>query len=212
MLLARLEFAVSGNNVVAAGPGQVPQHKAFTGRVTKLLDNFGFVDDDVFFQLSVVRGGNVKIGDQVYVDCQYSEHLPFKWNALCVQIIPQQASSVSTYLPQNNNVQQQQQQSQSIAPQQKDQFSQPSRLDQPYYREIPPNHQQQNHMQSQPQPQAQQQPPQHFVSDYKQTPVNQQNTMQPQSQNYQEDPRFYGKQTQQQNLITYTSTPGNCLH
>ena len=30
---------------------QQPQHKAFTGRVTKLLDNFGFVDDDVFFQL-----------------------------------------------------------------------------------------------------------------------------------------------------------------
>jgi len=27
------------------------QHRAFTGVVTKLHDNFGFVDDDVFFQM-----------------------------------------------------------------------------------------------------------------------------------------------------------------
>lgn len=38
---------------------------------------------------SVVRGGNVKVGDQVYVDCSYSEHLPFKWNAKCVQLLEQ---------------------------------------------------------------------------------------------------------------------------
>jgi len=28
----------------------------FTGTVTKLHDNFGFVDEDVFFQTSVVKG------------------------------------------------------------------------------------------------------------------------------------------------------------
>ena len=49
---------------------------------------------------SVVRGGTVKVGDQVYVDCQYSEHLPFKWNAICVQILPQSATVNSTYIPQ----------------------------------------------------------------------------------------------------------------
>jgi len=26
------------------------QHRVFTGVVTKLQDNFGFIDDDVFFQ------------------------------------------------------------------------------------------------------------------------------------------------------------------
>merc|ERR1719242_2697556 len=31
------------------GPGQ-PSQRAFSGTVTKLHDNFGFVDDDVFFQ------------------------------------------------------------------------------------------------------------------------------------------------------------------
>ena len=28
----------------------------FTGTVTKLHDNFGFVDEDVFFQTNVVKG------------------------------------------------------------------------------------------------------------------------------------------------------------
>ena len=34
------------------GTGQ----RVFTGTVTKLHDNFGFVDEDVFFQTSVVKG------------------------------------------------------------------------------------------------------------------------------------------------------------
>ena len=66
---------------------QPVSRRAFTGRVTKLLDNFGFIDDEVFFQLSVVRGGAVKLNDQVYVVANYSDHLPFKWNALSVQIL-----------------------------------------------------------------------------------------------------------------------------
>ncbi|KAI1309490.1 Cell cycle and apoptosis regulator protein 2 [Halotydeus destructor] len=85
-----------------ANLGGQPQHKAFTGRITKLLDTFGFVDDEVFFQLNVVRGGKPKIGDQVYVDCSYSEELPFKWNAICVQILQSQGNNAvtSTYMPQ----------------------------------------------------------------------------------------------------------------
>lgn len=47
---------------------------------------------------SVVRGGNVKVGDQVYVDCSYSEHLPFKWNAKCVQLLDQK-QDISTPSP-----------------------------------------------------------------------------------------------------------------
>lgn len=30
--------------------------RVFTGTVTKLHDNFGFVDEDVFFQTTVVKG------------------------------------------------------------------------------------------------------------------------------------------------------------
>ena len=37
------------------GPGQ-PTQRVFTGTVTKLHDNFGFVDEDVFFQSTVVKG------------------------------------------------------------------------------------------------------------------------------------------------------------
>ena len=37
------------------GPGQ-PSQRVFTGTVTKLHDNFGFVDEDVFFQTTVVKG------------------------------------------------------------------------------------------------------------------------------------------------------------
>ena len=42
------------------GPQQQQQQqtsqRVFTGTVTKLHDNFGFVDEDVFFQTSVVKG------------------------------------------------------------------------------------------------------------------------------------------------------------
>ena len=40
---------------VFQGPGQ-PSQRVFTGTVTKLHDNFGFVDEDVFFQTTVVKG------------------------------------------------------------------------------------------------------------------------------------------------------------
>ena len=40
---------------VFQGPGQ-PSQRVFTGTVTKLHDNFGFVDEDVFFQTGVVKG------------------------------------------------------------------------------------------------------------------------------------------------------------
>lgn len=61
--------------------------KKFNGTVTKFIDNFGFIDDDVFFRTDVVEGGQVKIHDQVYVECEYSEQLPFKWNATKVKLL-----------------------------------------------------------------------------------------------------------------------------
>jgi hypothetical protein len=41
----------------AVGGGQTGQ-RVFTGTVTKLHDNFGFIDDEVFFQTSVCKGSN----------------------------------------------------------------------------------------------------------------------------------------------------------
>jgi hypothetical protein len=37
-------------------PPPSQQQRVFTGTVTKMHDNFGFVDEDVFFQMSVVKG------------------------------------------------------------------------------------------------------------------------------------------------------------
>ena len=75
---------------------------------------------------SVVKGGDVQVGDKVYCECSYSEHLPFKWNATKVHLVqiggrgptpqsvqsgaPTAASQVATtYL--QHRLQQQQQQS-----------------------------------------------------------------------------------------------------
>ncbi|XP_046908268.2 uncharacterized protein LOC124489907 [Dermatophagoides farinae] len=68
--------------------------KQSTGTITKILDNFGFIDDSVFFPLSVVKGGasQVKVGDKVFFECTYSKNLPFNWNATIVQPIHQQPS------------------------------------------------------------------------------------------------------------------------
>ncbi|CAD5116392.1 DgyrCDS5286 [Dimorphilus gyrociliatus] len=65
----------------------------FTGTVTKLHDSFGFVDEDVFFQLTVVKGQMVKVGDRVLVEASYNVNMPFKWNASRIQVLPNQCSS-----------------------------------------------------------------------------------------------------------------------
>ena len=40
---------------------QAASQRVFTGTVTKLHDNFGFVDEDVFFQTSVVKGQTPRV-------------------------------------------------------------------------------------------------------------------------------------------------------
>merc|ERR1719239_97656 len=68
------------------GPGQ-PSQRAFSGTVTKLHDNFGFVDDDVFFQTSVCKGQVPRVNDRVLVEAAFNPNMPFKWNATRVQVI-----------------------------------------------------------------------------------------------------------------------------
>ena len=69
--------------------GNNPGNKVFTGTVTKLHDNFGFVDDDVFFQTNVVKGQvPPKVGDRVMVEASFNANMPFKWNATRITPIP----------------------------------------------------------------------------------------------------------------------------
>merc|ERR1719187_1924787 len=76
------------------GPGQ-PSQRAFSGTVTKLHDNFGFVDDDVFFQTSVCKGTVPRVSDRVLVEAAFNPNMPFKWNATRVQVLPNQAAGGS---------------------------------------------------------------------------------------------------------------------
>jgi hypothetical protein len=61
--------------------------RTFVGTVTKIMETYGFVDDDVFFQTNVVRGGAARQGDRVLVEASYNPTMPFKWNAYRIQLM-----------------------------------------------------------------------------------------------------------------------------
>ena len=67
--------------------------RVFTGTVKKMHGNFGFVDDDVYFQLNTVKGPPPKLGDRVLVEAAYNANMPFKWNASRVQVLPHVSSN-----------------------------------------------------------------------------------------------------------------------
>ncbi|XP_034148520.1 cell division cycle and apoptosis regulator protein 1 isoform X12 [Esox lucius] len=71
---------------------QPQKQRVFTGVVNKLHDTFGFVDEDVFFQLSAVKGKTPQVGDRVLVEAVYNPNMPFKWNAQRIQTLPQLAN------------------------------------------------------------------------------------------------------------------------
>ncbi|XP_055603785.1 cell division cycle and apoptosis regulator protein 1-like [Uranotaenia lowii] len=74
-----------------------PNQRVFsgTGHVTKTQNDFGFIDEEVFFHKNVCKGSFPKIGDRVLVEASYNQNMPFKWNATRVQVL-QSASSSST--------------------------------------------------------------------------------------------------------------------
>uniref|UniRef100_A0A1B6HYQ2 SAP domain-containing protein n=1 Tax=Homalodisca liturata TaxID=320908 RepID=A0A1B6HYQ2_9HEMI len=74
------------NSSAVPGTG-TPKQRVFTGTVTKVQDNFGFVDEEVFFQTSCCQGAVPQVGDKVLVDASYNANMPFKWNATRVQIL-----------------------------------------------------------------------------------------------------------------------------
>ncbi|XP_064458462.1 cell division cycle and apoptosis regulator protein 1-like isoform X2 [Ornithodoros turicata] len=69
------------------------KQRVFTGTVTKLHDNFGFVDEDVFFQTCVIKGSIPKVGERVLVEASYNPNMPFKWNAYRIQLLANQMNS-----------------------------------------------------------------------------------------------------------------------
>lgn len=82
-----------------------PKPRVFTGTVTKMHKNFGFIDDDVFFQLAVCDGKVPNIGDRVLVEAKYNPNMPFEWNASHVQFVgrQQQAGMVQIQAAQFNS-------------------------------------------------------------------------------------------------------------
>ncbi|XP_043912093.1 cell division cycle and apoptosis regulator protein 1 [Protopterus annectens] len=72
---------------------QPQKQRVFTGVVTKLHDTFGFVDEDVFFQMSAVKGKTPQVGDRVLVEATYNANMPFKWNAQRIQTLPHQSQT-----------------------------------------------------------------------------------------------------------------------
>ncbi|XP_067858754.1 cell division cycle and apoptosis regulator protein 1 isoform X1 [Heptranchias perlo] len=73
---------------------QPQKQRVFTGVVTKLHDTFGFVDEDVFFQLCAVKGKAPQVGDRVLVEAAYNPNMPFKWNAQRIQTLPNQSQTM----------------------------------------------------------------------------------------------------------------------
>ncbi|KAK1905985.1 Cell division cycle and apoptosis regulator protein 1 [Dissostichus eleginoides] len=80
---------------------QPQKQRVFTGVVNKLHDTFGFVDEDVFFQLSAVKGKTPQVGDRVLVEAVYNPNMPFKWNAQRIQTLPQLSNQSSQPQPPN---------------------------------------------------------------------------------------------------------------
>lgn len=74
-----------------------PNQRLFsgTGHVTKVQNDFGFIDEEVFFHKNVCKGLFPKVGDRVLVEAQYNQNMPFKWNATRVQVL-QSATTAST--------------------------------------------------------------------------------------------------------------------
>ncbi|KOX75232.1 Cell division cycle and apoptosis regulator protein 1 [Melipona quadrifasciata] len=104
---------------VAGVPQQVQQNvpssstkqRVFTGTVTQVYDNFGFVDEDVFFQTNAcVKGSNPVVGDRVLVEASYNPSMPFKWSATRIQVLPMGNNNSNTNTQQNNQATRQQQQ------------------------------------------------------------------------------------------------------
>ncbi|XP_017775351.1 PREDICTED: cell division cycle and apoptosis regulator protein 1-like [Nicrophorus vespilloides] len=80
----------SVNSVPQSANNTSTKQRFFTGTVTTVHDNFGFVDEDVFFQTTACGKGQrtPMVGDRVLVEASYNSTMPFKWNATRIQVLP----------------------------------------------------------------------------------------------------------------------------
>lgn len=80
----------SGLNPVAFQQGGGNQsHYNSIGTVTKMNNDCGLVNDEVFFYRNVCKGPEPKLGDRVIFEATYSNNGQFKWNATRVQLMQQ---------------------------------------------------------------------------------------------------------------------------
>ncbi|KAI6200380.1 BMA-LST-3, isoform h [Aphelenchoides besseyi] len=70
-----------------------PNQRTFVGQVTKLCDTYGFIDEDVFFQTSVIKGPVPRVGERVMVSATFNPSMPFKWNAHSIQMLQEMATA-----------------------------------------------------------------------------------------------------------------------
>lgn len=108
-------------NQTMSNQQQAVTQRSLTGFVTKLVggtdgSTYGFINDEIFFPQANVSGGPAAVGDQVFAECEYSAHLPIKWNAKSVQVLSKGAGGVQPRSDQqemmNQSAAQQQQQPQ----------------------------------------------------------------------------------------------------
>ncbi|KAL1492187.1 hypothetical protein ABEB36_012671 [Hypothenemus hampei] len=80
------------------------KRKVFTGTVTQVHENFGFIDDEVFFSRNVCsKGSNPVMGDRVLCEATFNPSMPFKWNATRVQVMQSGYSRDQRSESNNNN-------------------------------------------------------------------------------------------------------------
>ncbi|KAK1154305.1 cell cycle and apoptosis regulator protein 2 [Acipenser oxyrinchus oxyrinchus] len=86
-------------NSQQVGPGH--KQRVFTGVVTSMHDYYGLVDEEVLFQLSVVKGRVPLVGEKVLVKAIYNPGQSMKWNAQKVQAVNNQSllKSLPSLLP-----------------------------------------------------------------------------------------------------------------
>uniref|UniRef100_A0A1B0GAE5 SAP domain-containing protein n=1 Tax=Glossina morsitans morsitans TaxID=37546 RepID=A0A1B0GAE5_GLOMM len=74
----------------SGGGGGQAQHYNSIGTVTKINNECGLVNDEVFFYRNVCKGPEPKLGDRVIFEATYSNTGQFKWNATRIQLMQHQ--------------------------------------------------------------------------------------------------------------------------
>ncbi|XP_073831168.1 cell division cycle and apoptosis regulator protein 1-like [Musca autumnalis] len=75
---------------VGGGGGMQQQNRHYNsiGTVTKINNDCGLVNNEVFFYRNVCKGPEPKLGDRVIFEASYSTSGQFKWNATQIQLMP----------------------------------------------------------------------------------------------------------------------------